>query len=178
MASESAQADAAEYLGTKYCLYRRGFDDKGIQLVSEKSPATLRFGPSNRWAHWVSQSEASFFESQATNLPMLEIKRTRLLPLPQYVIHCDGVQAVVLTCKSVFRQKWHIAFANGTTWWFHKPLFSAFFHARCSDLTVVRIRMIAEGRQCYALFSPQQDGPESISAIACIMHHRWRWDGF
>jgi hypothetical protein len=179
MKGKCAEADDCTYVGTQYCFYREGFKDRGIQVVGERSPeAIMRFDPSRRWAHWESRSDAGFFESSPANLPLIEIQRTNLLPFLRYVIHRDGVQSVVVTCKSVFRTRWNIFFSNGIEWQFHKPLYTAFFHARCGDSITVRIRTVAEGRRCYALFSPGQDSPESIGAIACVMRHHWIWDGF
>ena len=178
MKSKIVPVEDSSSPGNFYCFYRLGFDDKGIQAIRQGSPTILRFGPSGRWARWESQSDGAFFASLPIATHRIESMRKRLMPLPRYIIHLDDMPAVDIQCKSIFRRRWQIAFADGTTWQFHKSLFTAYFHAQTGNSTVVRIKMIAEGRQCYARFSPGQDGPEQFCAILCVMRHHWVWDGF
>lgn len=103
---------------------------------------------------------------------LLQVERTRRFPRLHCVMSRDGKETGTVSALNLLRTKFAIEFADGASWRFSMPLFSArFFAQSCAGARVVA-QMQQEG--CWALrFDAGQDSADLLAALALIF--LWRY---
>jgi len=104
----------------------------------------------------------------------LRIQRERTFPLSRFTITGRHSPLGSIESMSIISTYYAAQFANGSSWVFQIPTFTADFSGHSDDGAVVRVH-IANELVWYALIDEGHDSPELIASLALMHSERCRW---
>ena len=105
----------------------------------------------------------------------LRVRLERKWPLARFVMLENESPVCTIRLRSLLRNKYTLAFADGQNWVFTMPLFTVLFRGRSESGKEIRVRLWSHNLW-YVLIDPSADTPQLVAALAFLHRERLRFN--